>query len=68
MELKGVPIEGDIGRLLKENFTSVHRPGYKRYNGVCLPYCHDDYANQIENLEVRDDDVWVISYPKTGTI
>lgn len=25
------------------------------------------YAEQIRNFHVRDDDVWIISYPKCGT-
>jgi hypothetical protein len=32
-----------------------------------LPERYLDYAEQIKNLEVRSDDVWLISFPKSGT-
>jgi hypothetical protein len=29
-------------------------------------YEKDGYADKIYNFDMRDDDVWVISYPKSG--
>lgn len=52
--------------LLKEKFTSEFRTGYITVDGVCLPEYYAKFADAIENLEVRDDDVWVCSFPKTG--
>ncbi|GJQ87477.1 hypothetical protein Trydic_g19237 [Trypoxylus dichotomus] len=39
----------------------------KDYAGTVLPSRFDDYKDRIENFEVRDDDIWVASFPKSGT-
>lgn len=57
---------GTLDRILKEKFTSEFRSGYITVEGVCLPERYQHFAEQIENFEVRDDDVWVCTFPKTG--
>ncbi|KOC59245.1 Sulfotransferase 4A1 [Habropoda laboriosa] len=57
----------DLDKILRENFTSEFRKGYITVTNVCLPSRYDEFAEVIENFEVRDDDVWVCSFPKTGT-
>ncbi|KAK2575938.1 hypothetical protein KPH14_007300 [Odynerus spinipes] len=56
-----------LDRILKEKFTSEFRTGYITVDGVCLPERYEHFAEQIENFEVKDDDVWVCTFPKTGT-
>lgn len=34
---------------------------------VCLPRKFRQIANDIQNLELRHDDIWVVTYPKCGT-
>ncbi|GJQ88735.1 hypothetical protein Trydic_g4805, partial [Trypoxylus dichotomus] len=41
------------------------RAGVSEFNGFILPDCFKTYAQEIEALEVRDDDIWVTSYPKS---
>lgn len=65
-DLKGEPIEGDCGALMEKFFLSNFRVGYRRYRGVTLPTRYEAFAERVENMTVRDDDVWVISFPKTG--
>jgi len=38
-------------------------------NGVLLPrtFVTDNWAEKISKMELRDDDIWILSYPKTGT-
>lgn len=31
-----------------------------------LTPAYDKYAERIRNLEVRDDDIWVVTFPKAG--
>ncbi|XP_026674211.1 sulfotransferase 1 family member D1-like [Ceratina calcarata] len=57
----------DLDRLLKEKFTNDFRKGYVTVQGVCLPITYKRFEEEIENFEVKDDDVWVCSFPKSGT-
>ncbi|XP_015173286.1 PREDICTED: amine sulfotransferase-like [Polistes dominula] len=56
-----------LDRILKEKFTSEFRSGYVTVKDVCLPERYKHFAEEIENFEIRDDDVWVCTFPKTGT-
>ncbi|XP_071445159.1 luciferin sulfotransferase-like [Hetaerina americana] len=64
--------------ILLRDFTSQFRSGYKRVfpsgdggkrsgKGYLLPDYFSDYEKQIREMEIRPDDIWVASYPKTGT-
>lgn len=35
---------------------------------TCLPETYSKYEEKIRKFEVRDDDVYVISHPKTGQL
>jgi len=65
--LEGTVIDGEVGEIQNKYFLSDFRPnGYRKFRNVTLPSCHSKLAERIENFEVRDDDVWIMSYPKTG--
>ena len=34
----------------------------------CGRYQKDGHADSIYNFDIRDDDVWILSYPKSGMI
>ncbi|XP_071445164.1 luciferin sulfotransferase-like [Hetaerina americana] len=60
--------------LLLKDFTSSFREGYVRVGkgyankkGIILPSYYKNFEPRIRNTEVKEDDVWVVSYPKTGT-
>ncbi|XP_018321161.1 amine sulfotransferase [Agrilus planipennis] len=53
--------------ILDKKWVNTFRKGYVSVKGVTLPLRYKDLAEDIENLEVYDDDVWVCSFPKTGT-
>lgn len=37
---------------------------FKKYKGTCVfAYCETD---KIETMEIRDDDTWVLSFPRSG--
>lgn len=37
-----------------------------KLNGFVVSTYHKNFIDMIENFEVRDDDIWVCSFPKTG--
>ncbi|KAF2892846.1 hypothetical protein ILUMI_13325 [Ignelater luminosus] len=68
-KIENVTDEGEVGRILKEEILCELCPRYILVgeDGTCLGEEYTKFAEQIKNLEVRNDDVWVVSYPKTGT-
>lgn len=60
------PLGGTVGDKLdgffqrKNSFIEVN-PGH-----VIMPKKYQDISDEILNTDVRLDDVWMISYPRTG--
>ena len=63
-----VTADTEQDRLLNEFFMPGFRKGYVRLgpNKVVMPIYYLKFSDRIENMEVRDSDVWVVSHPKTG--
>lgn len=61
-------IEGDVGRRLDKMFGV--KPSFLRVEpGHCLlPPQFVFHGVNIRDMEIYDDDVWMISYPRTGKI
>ncbi|XP_055708857.1 luciferin sulfotransferase-like [Phlebotomus papatasi] len=47
-----------------ENFPCVEKLWS---DGYCLSSRYENYVDEIENFKIREDDVWVVTYPKCGT-
>ncbi|XP_054263239.1 luciferin sulfotransferase-like [Macrosteles quadrilineatus] len=60
-------VGGESEQLLDRYFLTVFRHGYLRCQGTVLPVYYRQFAQDILNLEIREQDVWVCSFPKTGT-
>lgn len=60
--------KNELDQLLHKTFTNEIRKGYITVEGVCMPETYQRFAQAIENLEVKEDDVWVCSFPKTGIL
>lgn len=58
----------DLDRMLEKLFVNEFRTGYVTKEGVCLPKYYETFEEGIKNFQVRDDDVWVCSFPKTGEL
>jgi estrone sulfotransferase len=63
LEIKEV--NGELGDILLKKFTTVFRSGYVKSRGYILPQSYKKFAQRIEGLQVQDDDLWVVSFPKT---
>lgn len=60
-------MDSDLDKIIDENFSEHYRSikgGY--YKGVWLPEEYLKIADEIENFKIRDDDVWVCSFPRSG--
>ena len=68
MSLTFSTVEGPIGEKLDEMFKV--KTSFLRVNpGRCLlPPQYVFIAKRIRDLEIRYDDVWIVSYPRTGEI
>jgi len=53
----------DESKLTVDNFQECAKTG-----GLLLPKVFSEkYAERIYNMEVYDDDIWIVTYPKCGT-
>ncbi|XP_067007720.2 luciferin sulfotransferase [Anabrus simplex] len=67
-----VPVEASLGKcdnLLLQYFLNQFRKGYIRAgpHKVVLPVYHLNFAKALDDMEIRNEDVFVVSHPKTGT-
>ncbi|KAF0299710.1 Sulfotransferase 1C4 [Amphibalanus amphitrite] len=53
--------------LLKQNFGVLNNLETVWPGGICLPSTYRDIADKVYHLPLRPSDVWVISFPKTGS-
>ncbi|XP_060529473.1 luciferin sulfotransferase-like [Cylas formicarius] len=57
----------ELDDILRKHFTNNFRFGYVTIDGTTMPKRFEDLHEQILNFEVNEDDVWICSFPKTGT-
>lgn len=65
-EIKYADVDGQVSEILNKTFVTSFRNGYLKANDVVLPVYYRKFGQRILDMEIRDDDVWVCSYPKTG--
>lgn len=59
--------EGKLFEYLTFNLTNVFRQGYISCRNVILPEYFQSFGDKIQEMNIRSDDVWVCSFPKSGT-
>lgn len=52
---------------LSKNFTTELRTGYVKCNGYLFINAFKNFGDEIQRMEIRDEDVWVCTFPKCGT-
>lgn len=57
----------ELDHILTKFFTSEFRKGYIHCRGFTMAEHYNSLKEDISNLNVPNDDVWVCSFPKTGT-
>jgi len=50
----------------KSYFRKKDQTGLTKSKDVVLPKFYEKYAQLIEDFDVRDDDIWICGFPKTG--
>lgn len=70
MELRYHTLEDEVSKKVQKACQRAMPAGEEVVSppGVVLPSNYKNYAQRILDLEVREDDVWVISFPKCGKI
>lgn len=58
----------ELDKILTEKFTNVFRKGYAQVEGFTMPLRYLDLKDEILDLEINEEDVWICSFPKTGTL
>lgn len=61
-------LDDEVSNILSKYFVTSFRDGYVKANGVVLPTHFKKFGQRIQDMEIRDDDLWVCSYPKTGSL
>ncbi|KAF2893957.1 hypothetical protein ILUMI_12215 [Ignelater luminosus] len=69
LNVEKIPTEDEIGTIIKERILNKFCNEYVLIgeDRTSLPVQYLRYAKQIKNFEVLNDDIWITSFPKTGT-
>ncbi|XP_063907529.1 luciferin sulfotransferase-like [Zophobas morio] len=57
----------ELDKLQQEKFTNIFRKRYITVNGFTLSERYGDLKQELDNLEVSENDVWICTFPKVGT-
>lgn len=68
MLFEAVNMDTDLDKLAFETLTEKAQTNFVRVDGIFLPEDYKKYADEVENFQVEDDDVWVCSFQKSGKL
>lgn len=62
-------VADDLSRYMQEHCKPPGMPTVEMLvDGVAVPSVFKNYCDKIMNMEVRPDDVWLVTFPKCGKI
>ncbi|XP_067009621.2 luciferin sulfotransferase [Anabrus simplex] len=69
MDIKVEKMTDSLTAELLKHSTGSFNNGVSRFGpkGCVLPTPYADWAERIKKFEVREDDVWIVTFPKCGT-
>ncbi|KAF2888820.1 hypothetical protein ILUMI_17353 [Ignelater luminosus] len=69
LKVERISTDDEIGRAIHEKIVCDYCQSYVLVGDerTCIPEQYLQFADEIQNFEVKNDDIWVASYPKTGT-
>ncbi|XP_066994999.2 luciferin sulfotransferase-like [Anabrus simplex] len=69
MDIKVVPEVSPLVTEIVQHMSGIINRGACRFGpkGCLLPTPYTDYVQRLKNFEVREDDVWIVAFPKSGT-
>jgi len=59
-------VDNEQSDILNKCFVNIFQYGFIKANDVMLPVYFKKFGQCILDMDIRDDDIWVCSYPKTG--
>ncbi|XP_060880987.1 luciferin sulfotransferase-like [Metopolophium dirhodum] len=60
-------VHNEMSSIQKNHFNSIYQTRFLKTDDVVLPVDYKKLGQCIEDMDVRDDDIWVCSFMKTGT-
>ncbi|KAL5235519.1 hypothetical protein ACI65C_002929 [Semiaphis heraclei] len=60
-------VDNEVSDILNKCFVTSFRNGHIKANDFMLPVNFKKFGQCILDMDIRDDDIWVCSYPKSGT-
>ena len=58
--------DSELNDLRRRTCCSAMRKDYGEYKGFALPNKFTKMQQRILDMEVYDDDIWIVTYPKCG--
>ncbi|XP_054263693.1 luciferin sulfotransferase-like [Macrosteles quadrilineatus] len=65
--LKHEPLTDETSQYMKDQCKGAMPAGEVRLEGTVTTKAYAHRAQEVIDMEVREDDIWIISFPKTGT-